>query len=153
MDFRNTVIVMTSNLGSHIIQEKTAQDDDYNSIKEAVMKVVSENFRPEFINRIDETVVFHPLNQAQISEIAKIQIARLQKRLFDKEMQLSIDDDALAFLAKAGYDPVFGARPLKRSLQQHLENPLAQDLLKGEFAPGDTIHVRLQNDAIAFAKT
>ena len=153
VDFRNTVIVMTSNLGSHIIQEKTAAGDDYEAVKNAVMKVVGEHFRPEFINRIDETVVFHPLNHEQISAIAKIQIARLQKRLQEKDIKLEVSDDALAFLAKAGYDPVFGARPLKRSLQQNLENLLAQDLLKGEFAPGDTIKVSLQDNKVAFAKT
>lgn len=152
VDFRNTVIVMTSNLGSHIIQEKTAAGNDYEVIKGAVMKVVGEHFRPEFINRIDETVVFHPLNQEQISAIAKIQVTRLQKRLQEKDIKLEISDDALAFLARAGYDPVFGARPLKRALQQNLENPLAQDLLKGDFAAGDIIHVSLRDNNIVFAK-
>ena len=152
VDFRNTVIVMTSNLGSHLIQDMTLKHDSYDAIKGAVMKVVGEHFRPEFINRIDETVVFHPLGQAQINEIAKIQLQRLQKRLKEKDIQLHISDEALTYLAKAGYDPVYGARPLKRTLQHALENSLAQDLLSGKFVAGDTISVTLSGDQIVFLK-
>lgn len=152
VDFRNTVIVMTSNLGSHLIQDMTIKHDSYEAIKAAVMKIVGEHFRPEFINRIDETVVFHPLDQVQINEIAKIQLLRLEKRLKEKDIQLQVSDEALTFLAKAGYDPVYGARPLKRALQQALENPLAQDLLSGKFAAGDTIKVSLKGDKIECVK-
>lgn len=152
VDFRNTVIVMTSNLGASAIQEMTANNAPYSDVKAAVMTVVGEQFRPEFINRIDETVVFHPLNQLQINNIAKIQIARLEKRLKDKEIQLSVSDAALNFLAAAGYDPVYGARPLKRSLQKNLENLLAQDLLAGKFLSGETIQVALDGGKLVFTK-
>ena len=151
VDFRNTVIVMTSNLGSHIIQEK-AGEENYEDMKSAVMEVVGTHFRPEFINRVDEVVVFHPLAENQIQGIARIQIANLAQRLKDQDMQLEIAEDAMQLLAEVGYDPVYGARPLKRAIQRLIENPLAQKLLKGEFMPGDTIVATVQDNAVVFAR-
>ena len=139
VDFRNTVIIMTSNLGSHLIQEMNY--DDYEAMKLAVMEIVSAHFRPEFINRIDETVVFHALGKEHMQGIATIQLARLRKRLAERELGLEISPTALAQLVEVGYDPVFGARPLKRAIQTHLENPLAQRILAGDFLPGSTVHV------------
>ena len=150
VDFKNTVIVMTSNLGSHQIQAMSGSD--YEIIKLAVMGDVKTHFRPEFINRIDEIVVFHALGEAQIAEIAKIQLKRLEKRLAAMEIGLIVSDDALAEIAKAGFDPVYGARPLKRAIQQELENPLSKALLEGKFAAKDTIKVTLKAGVITFAK-
>ena len=142
VDFRNTVIIMTSNLGSHLIQEMNG--GDYEAMKLAVMEVVSAHFRPEFINRIDETVVFHALGKEHMQGIANIQLQRLRKRLAERELGLDISPAALAQLVEVGYDPVFGARPLKRAIQTHLENPLAQRILAGDFVPGSTVHVDYQ---------
>ncbi|STX28215.1 endopeptidase Clp ATP-binding subunit B [Legionella beliardensis] len=149
VDFRNTVIVMTSNLGSHLIQDM-ASKVTYDQLKEAVMGIVTQHFRPEFINRIDDTVVFHPLTQEQITTIAGIQISNLQQRLQQLNIHLDVELTALAYLGEAGFDPVYGARPLKRTIQQELENPLAQALLTGEFTSGDTIHVTLKDNRLAF---
>ena len=135
VDFRNTVIVMTSNLGSDLIQ-KNAEKDDYAQMKKAVLEVVSKHFRPEFINRIDEIVVFHPLDKAQIKAIAQIQIDRLRTRLATRDYHLVISKEALDYLAATGYDPVYGARPLKRAIQQYVENPLAQEILSNQFVRG-----------------
>jgi len=151
VDFKNTVIVMTSNLGSELIQE-ISKHGDYFEMKEAVMGVVGKHFRPEFINRIDEIVVFHPLDKEQIKVIAQIQINRLRARLAQREYGISITDEALDYLAATGYDPVYGARPLKRSIQQHIENPLAQEILSGKFVPGDTVQISLKNEHIVFSK-
>jgi len=139
VDFRNTVIIMTSNLGSHLIQEMNG--GDYEAMKLAVMEVVSAHFRPEFINRIDETVVFHALGKEHMQGIANIQLQRLRKRLAERDLGLDISPAALAQLVEVGYDPVFGARPLKRAIQTYLENPLAQRILAGDFLPGSTVHV------------
>ena len=139
VDFRNTVIIMTSNLGSHLIQEMNY--DDYEAMKLAVMEIVSAHFRPEFINRIDETVVFHALGKEHMQGIANIQLQRLRRRLAERDLGLDISAAALAQLVEVGYDPVFGARPLKRAIQTHLENPLAQRILAGDFVPGSTVHV------------
>ena len=139
VDFRNTVIIMTSNLGSHLIQDMDYSN--YDAMKTAVMAVVADHFRPEFINRIDETVVFHALGKEHMSGIATIQLARLKKRLAERELGLEINDEALAHLVEVGYDPAFGARPLKRAIQTHIENPLAQAILAGKFLPGSTVHV------------
>jgi len=151
VDFRNTVVVMTSNLGSHLIQEM-AGEDNYEAMKAAVMEVVSTHFRPEFINRIDESVVFHPLQEEQIRGIAKIQLKDLQARLADREMGLELSDAFMERLVSAGFDPVYGARPLKRAIQQELENPLAQRLLAGEFQAGDTIFADLEDGVAVFVK-
>ncbi|MBK1617007.1 ATP-dependent chaperone ClpB [Lamprobacter modestohalophilus] len=149
VDFRNAVIVMTSNLGSDIIQQK-AGEAQYAEMKEAVMEVVRVAFRPEFINRLDEIVVFHPLDEAQIRAIAGIQIGYLKERLADREMGLTISDAALDLLGEAGFDPVYGARPLKRAIRAQLENPLAQQILAGKFAPGDTIEVDARDGQLLF---
>ncbi|WP_422767221.1 ATP-dependent chaperone ClpB [Photobacterium leiognathi subsp. mandapamensis] len=147
VDFRNTVIIMTSNLGSDRIQEHFG-NLDYDGIKALVMEVVGQHFRPEFINRVDETVVFHPLGKENIKNIASIQIERLKKRLAEKDYRLDIDDCALDLIAEAGFDPVYGARPLKRAIQQYIENPLAQDLLSGKFIPGKVITLSVKDDEI-----
>ena len=139
VDFRNTIIVMTSNLGSSLIQDLSSESD-YEKMKAAVMEEVGNHFRPEFINRIDESVVFHPLGKDQIRGIATLQIDLLRKRLQERELQLNIDEEVMDKLADIGFDPVYGARPLKRAIQQYFENPLAQDILKGKFAPGDVIN-------------
>lgn len=151
VDFRNTVIVMTSNLGSGLIQELSGKEN-YAGIKNAVLGVVREYFRPEFINRIDDIVVFEPLEKTQIRHIADIQIAHLQERLKSQNIQLEVSVDALDQLAKEGYDPVYGARPLKRVVRQALENPLAESLLSGAFGPGDRVQVVLKNHQIEFQK-
>jgi ATP-dependent Clp protease ATP-binding subunit ClpB len=150
VDFKNTVIVMTSNLGSQMIQQMAG--DDYGVIKVAVMAEVKTYFRPEFINRIDEVVVFHALDEKHIAGIAKIQLGYLEKRLAQLEMGIVVDDSALNELAQAGFDPVFGARPLKRAIQQQLENPLAKAILEGRFGAKDTIRVSCENGIMRFAK-
>ena len=151
VDFRNTVIVMTSNLGSQMIQEMAAQNN-YTLMKSMVMTQVSDHFRPEFINRIDEVVVFHPLGREQIRSIADIQIGYLRKRLADRQMGLEVATAALDKLGEAGFDPVYGARPLKRAIQQELENPLARRILAGEFGPGDTVVVEAGKEGLEFRK-
>jgi len=151
VDFRNTVIVMTSNLGSDLIQEMASRDD-YEAMKAAVMNVVGQHFRPEFINRVDETVVFHPLRRDQIRGIANIQLASLRDRLSERDLSIELNDAVLDHLAEAGFDPVYGARPLKRAIQQLVENPLAQAILAGEFGPGDTINAELRESVINFTR-
>ena len=151
VDFRNTVIVMTSNLGSQRIQD-LAGEANYERMKSAVMEVVSQHFRPEFINRVDDVVVFHPLGREEIRRIVDIQVGRLRQRLAERDLQLVISDPAMDRLADAGYDPVYGARPLKRAIQQQVENPLAQRILAGEFAPGDTITVEVESDHLSFIR-
>ena len=159
VDFRNTVIVMTSNLGSHQIQDlsdNAGADVDaaeaYTQMKAAVMGVVQAHFRPEFINRLDDIVVFHPLDKAQIKQIAGIQLHGLEKRLAERGMAIELEDSALQLLANAGFDPVYGARPLKRAIQQQLENPLAQKILGGEFGNGDTIGVAAEGGHLHFKR-
>ena len=149
VDFRNTVIIMTSNLGSQRIQEMAPQKD-YEGMKKVVMDIVSQHFRPEFINRVDETVVFHPLAKEQIREIAKIQLQHLDQRLHEHDFTLQISDEAIDLLGDAGFDPVYGARPLKRAIQQYLENPLAQMILRGDYMPGDAINVTVKNGQMEF---
>ncbi|MFV1872014.1 MAG: ATP-dependent chaperone ClpB [Oleiphilus sp.] len=151
VDFRNTVIVMTSNLGSETIQTMSMAAADYDKIKSAVMESVSAHFRPEFINRIDEVVVFHSLAAEQIQGIAKIQLEGLNKRLAEQELALKFTDEAMSKLADAGFDPVYGARPLKRAIQRWVENPLAQQILSGNFVLGDTILAKVENDEIVFS--
>ena len=151
VDFRNTVIIMTSNLGSQVIQEY-AGEGNYARMKSAVMEIVQQSFRPEFINRIDDIVVFHPLGAAQIRAIVDIQLLYLRKRLQERNMELTLDDAARDRLGEAGFDPVYGARPLKRVVQQQIENPLAQRILQGQFAPGDRVTVTLRDGELAFAK-
>ena len=149
VDFRNTIIVMTSNLGSNLIQEMT-NDSEYDTMKEVVMHEVSQHFRPEFLNRIDEVVVFHALLKEQIQAIAKIQLQRLNKRLADQDIQLEISDDALDHIGKVGFDPVYGARPLKRAIQDDIETPIAEKILSGEFGPDSRINVTLKGENLVF---
>ncbi|MEQ1622197.1 MAG: ATP-dependent chaperone ClpB [Methylococcales bacterium] len=151
VDFKNTVIVMTSNLGSDRIQELSGEAN-YNEMKASVMEVVGRHFRPEFINRIDDVVVFHPLGRSQIRAISAIQIDYLRHRLADRDIGFTITDGALDVLGEAGFDPVYGARPMKRAIQHQLENPLAQDILSGRFIAGDIIKVDVLNDELVFAK-
>jgi len=171
VDFRNTVVVMTSNLGSDRIQQlatdksydfitleeeesdtSAQQENRYQAMRDAVMEVVSDHFRPELINRIDEVVVFHPLGKAHIRRIADLQLAQLRQRLKDRELSLEVSDAVLAKLVESGFDPVYGARPLRRAIQRMLEDPLAQEVLAGRYAPGDTVKLSLENDKIAFGK-
>jgi len=149
VDFKNTVIVMTSNIGSQHIQQMGTQD--YEAVKEAVMEEVKAYFRPEMINRIDEVVVFHGLDQENIRNIAKIQLKGLEKRLEAQHLHLKVDDAALDLIAKAGFDPVYGARPLKRAIQSEIENPLAKALLEGKYTPDSTIHVKEEGGKLVFA--
>ncbi len=151
VDFRNTVIVMTSNLGSNVIQE-LAGEENYDKMKQAVMSIVSGHFRPEFINRIDDIVVFHPLGREQLHRIAEFQVQYLRARLRAREMDIELTPRALDKLSEAGFDPVFGARPLKRAIQQHVENPLAQEILAGKFGPKDVIEVDVAGDELVFRK-
>ena len=149
VDFRNTVIVMTSNLGSQMIQEM-AGEEQYEQMKSAVMDVVGTHFRPEFINRVDDVVVFHPLTREHIRLIVDIQLSYLHDRLADRDMRIHLSEAARDKLAEAGFDPVYGARPLKRAIQQQVENPLAQEILTGKFKPGDVIEVGVEDDRLDF---
>ncbi|MGD2074246.1 MAG: ATP-dependent chaperone ClpB [Gammaproteobacteria bacterium] len=149
VNFRNAVIVMTSNMGSDVIREM-AGEENYARMKQAVMEIVGRYFRPEFINRIDEVVVFHPLSRDQIQAIARLQLRYLRERLAQRDMALELSPAALDVLAEAGFDPVFGARPLKRAIQQQVETPLAREIVAGRFGPGDRIWVKAENGAIVF---
>ena len=154
VDFRNTVIVMTSNLGSQFIQENAGDSEaEYTQMKASVMGVVQAHFRPEFINRLDEIVVFRALEKSQIRQIARIQTEYLAKRLLERQLTLTLSEQALDLLGNVGFDPVYGARPLKRAIQQQLENPLAREILEGKFHAGDVIHVDVQGGHLAFATT
>ena len=150
VNFKNTVLIMTSNLGSQMIQSMA--DQDYQVVKLAVMGEVKSHFRPEFINRIDEIVVFHALDEANIASIARVQLKQLERRIESMEMRIEISEAAVAELARAGFDPVYGARPLKRAIQQQLENPLSKAILEGKFAPKDTIVVDAKNGVFTFDK-
>jgi len=149
VDFRNTVIVMTSNLGSEMIQEMSGEEN-YAAMKTAVMGIVGGHFRPEFINRIDDVVVFHPLGREQIRTIAGLQLDILRSRLLERDIGLTITDAALDLIGEAGFDPVYGARPLKRAIQSQLENPLAQEILAGRFGPGSLVQVDAQDGQLSF---
>ena len=150
VDFRNTVLVMTSNLGSDLIQ--SMQDASYEDMKQAVMDMVATAFRPEFLNRVDDALVFRPLDKAQLLAIAKIQLETLIQRLQEVQVSLALDDKAMALLVEVGYDPVYGARPLKRAIQRYVENPLAEAILSGEFIAGDKVLAKAQAGALIFAK-
>jgi ATP-dependent Clp protease ATP-binding subunit ClpB len=152
VDFRNTVIIMTSNLGSQVIQEYSGEQN-YSRMRTAVMEIVQQAFRPEFINRIDDIVVFHPLGTEQIRKIVDIQLVYLRKRLQERNLDIILDDSARDLLGEAGFDPVYGARPLKRAIQQQIENPLAQHILRGDFSPGDTIRVAVADGRLAFNRS
>ena len=151
VDFRNCVVIMTSNLGSQVIQELSGEAN-YAKMKEAVMQVVTQHFRPEFINRVDDIVVFHSLGREQIRSIVDIQLGRLRQRLAERDITLRLDDDARDKIGEAGFDTVYGARPLKRAIQSQIENPLAQRILKGDFIAGDRVIAKLKRDALVFEK-
>jgi ATP-dependent Clp protease ATP-binding subunit ClpB len=151
VDFRNSVVIMTSNLGSQVIQEMGA-DANYGKMKAAVMQVVTQHFRPEFINRVDDIVVFHSLGREQIRSIVDIQLGRLRQRLAERDISLALDDDARDKIGEAGFDTVYGARPLKRAIQSQIENPLAQQILRGDFVAGDRVVAKLKRDALVFEK-
>jgi ATP-dependent Clp protease ATP-binding subunit ClpB len=151
VDFRNAVVIMTSNLGSHVIQE-LGIDADYARMKAGVMQVVTQHFRPEFINRVDDIVVFHSLGREQIRAIVDIQLGRLRQRLAERDIQLFLDDAARDKIGEAGFDTVYGARPLKRAIQSQIENPLAQQILRGDFIAGDRVVAKLKRDALVFEK-
>ena len=154
VDFKNTVIVMTSNLGSDLIQtfrNKETGETDFEELKHTLIDVVGNHFRPEFVNRIDEVVVFHPLAASQIRSIARIQLANLDRRLSDNNLKLELSDNAMQQLAEVGFDPVYGARPLKRAIQRSIENPLAEAILSGRYKPGDTIKVDVRDGELAFS--
>ena len=154
VDFKNTVIVMTSNLGSDLIQtfqNKETGETDFEELKHTLIDVVGNHFRPEFVNRIDEVVVFHPLAASQIRSIARIQLANLDRRLSDNNLQLELSDNAMQQLAEVGFDPVYGARPLKRAIQRSIENPLAEAILSGRYKPGDTIKVDVRDGELVFS--
>jgi ATP-dependent Clp protease ATP-binding subunit ClpB len=142
---------MTSNLGSQVIQE-LAGEENYPRMKAAVMEIVGRHFRPEFINRVDEVVVFHPLGRDQVRAIARIQLERLRRRLRDARLEIEVTDAALDHLSEGGFDPVYGARPLKRAIQHRLENPLAQAILEGRFSPGDTVVVEVRGEDLVFER-
>lgn len=148
VDFRNSVIVMTSNLGSQNIEEMSSAK--YEDVKETVLGVVHDYFRPEFINRIDELIVFHSLDKDKIRSIANIQLKRLEKRLNEKELNLNVSENALEYISSVGYDPAYGARPLKRAIQKYIENPLAEKILKGEYLPGSTVVIDCNNVSLTF---
>ena len=156
VDFRNTIVIMTSNIGSHIIQDyfldgKTS-DVDRLDMEQKVSDEMKAHFRPEFVNRIDDTIIFHSLDEEQLGVIVDIQLKAVAKRLAAQQLTMEITDDAKRHLAKAGYDPQFGARPLKRTVQELLLNPLATRLLDGEYKPGDNIRINVTNDELTFEK-
>jgi ATP-dependent Clp protease ATP-binding subunit ClpB len=151
VDFRNSVVIMTSNLGSQLIQEM-AGEANYDRMKSAVLEIVGQHFRPEFINRVDDIVVFHPLGREHIRKIVDIQMGYLQKRLAERDIKLELDEAARDQLGEAGFDPVYGARPLKRAIQQQVENPLAQRILKGQFGPGDAVRIIAGDAGLSFTK-
>jgi ATP-dependent Clp protease ATP-binding subunit ClpB len=152
VDFKNTVIIMTSNIGSQYILDLAGDDGKYDEMKARVLEALSHNFRPEFLNRIDDTIIFHSLQKAQLRNIVKIQVARLEKRLIDRKLSLKLAESALDFLVNAGYDPIYGARPLKRTIQKELETVLAKGILRGDFKEGDTVFVEVQNEHLAFSR-
>ena len=150
VDFKNTVLVMTSNLGSDVIQTLSG-GAEYDEMKSAVMGIVTQHFRPEFLNRVDDVVVFHPLSKDQIVGISKIQLQVLQRRLQETDICLELDAEAMELLVDVGYDPIYGARPLKRAIQRYIENPLAQELLSGRYKSGDKILMHREGNALVCA--
>jgi ATP-dependent Clp protease ATP-binding subunit ClpB len=150
VDFKNTVIIMTSNIGSQYILDLAGDDSKYDQMKARVLEALGRSFRPEFLNRIDDTIIFHSLQRTELRSIVKIQVARLEKRLADRKLSLKLAESALDFIANVGYDPVYGARPLKRTIQKELETIIAKGILRGDFKEGDTIFVEVQNDHLAF---
>ncbi|NWF57979.1 MAG: ATP-dependent chaperone ClpB [Fischerella sp.] len=152
VDFKNTIIIMTSNIGSQFILDVAGDEARYDEMRHRVMEAMRNSFRPEFLNRIDELIIFHSLQKDQLREIVQLQVERLRQRLGDRKMSLKLSDAALDFLAEVGYDPVFGARPLKRAIQRELETPIAKAILRGEFNDGDTIFVDIENERLSFKR-
>ncbi len=152
VDFKNTIIVMTSNIGSQLIQEVAQEGGTEDEIREAVMQSLNTRFLPEFLNRIDEVLIFHPLNQSQIHKIVGLQIERLRKQLQEKGIELEVTPAAIDAVSKEGYDPVYGARPLKRVIQQRIQNPLAVEILKKEFPEGSRLKIDYRNDEFTFER-
>ncbi|QZZ19466.1 ATP-dependent chaperone ClpB [Leptothermofonsia sichuanensis E412] len=152
VDFKNTIIIMTSNIGSQFILDLAGDDSRYDEMRSRVMEAMRTSFRPEFLNRIDEIIIFHGLQKDELRQIVKLQVQRLGQRLTDRKMALKLSDAAIDFLAEVGYDPVFGARPLKRAIQRELETQIAKSILRGEFTDGDTIFVDVQNERLAFKR-
>ena len=152
VDFKNAIIIMTSNIGSQFILDVAGDDSQYEEMKSRVMEALRGNFRPEFLNRVDEMIIFHGLLKSQLREIVKIQVARLATRLDDRKMAVTLSESALDFLAEVGYDPVYGARPLKRAIQRELETQIAKSILRGDFVPGDTIAVDVENERLSFTR-
>ncbi|HIK46457.1 MAG TPA: ATP-dependent chaperone ClpB [Leptolyngbyaceae cyanobacterium M65_K2018_010] len=152
VDFKNTIIIMTSNIGSQFILDLAGDDEQYDEMKSRVMDALRANFRPEFLNRVDEMIIFHGLRKSQLRDIVKLQIGRLEARLEDRKMAIKLSEAALDFLAEVGYDPVYGARPLKRAIQRELETQIAKAILRGEFGEGDTIYVDVENERLSFKR-
>jgi ATP-dependent Clp protease ATP-binding subunit ClpB len=152
VDFKNTIIIMTSNIGSQYILDVAGEEDRYEEMRHRVMEIMRSSFRPEFLNRIDETIIFHPLQKQQLRLVVELQLNRLRQRLISKKMSLQLSESAIDFLAETGYDPVFGARPLKRTIQRELETQIAKRILKGEFFDGDTISVGIENERLDFSR-
>ncbi|MFM6197093.1 MAG: AAA family ATPase, partial [Planktothrix sp.] len=152
VDFKNTIIIMTSNVGSQYILDVSGSDSQYEEMRGRVLDAMRASFRPEFLNRIDEMIIFHALQKEELRQIVRLQIERLSKRLADRKMALKLSDSALDFLAEVGYDPVYGARPLKRAIQRELETPIAKAILRSEFVNGDTIFVDIENERLAFKR-
>jgi ATP-dependent Clp protease ATP-binding subunit ClpB len=150
VDFKNTIIIMTSNLGSQYILDVAGDDSKYDEMRSRVMEIMQANFRPEFLNRVDETIIFHGLQKSQLREIVKIQVQRLESRLTEQKLSLKLSDSALDFLSEIGYDPVYGARPLKRAIQRYLETAIAKSILRGEYKQSDTIFVDVDNERLSF---
>jgi ATP-dependent Clp protease ATP-binding subunit ClpB len=152
VDFKNTIIIMTSNVGSQYILDLAGDEGRYEEMRNRVLDVMRSSFRPEFLNRIDEIIIFHQLLKSQLREIVKLQVKRLEQRLGDRKMFLRLSDAALDFLAEVGYDPVYGARPLKRAIQRELETQIAKSILRGDFSDGDTIFVDIENERLSFKR-
>ncbi|MGD1942940.1 MAG: ATP-dependent chaperone ClpB [Leptolyngbyaceae cyanobacterium] len=152
VDFRNCVVIMTSNIGSQYILDLAGDDEKYDLMRDRVMEAMRGQFRPEFLNRVDELIIFHSLRQEQLREIVKLQIQRLEKRLGDRKMSLTLSEEALDWIAQVGYDPVYGARPLKRAIQKELETPMAKGILRGDFVNGDRIYADVENERLVFKR-
>jgi ATP-dependent Clp protease ATP-binding subunit ClpB len=150
VDFKNTIIIMTSNLGSQYILDVAADEGKYEEMRSRVMEVLRNNFRPEFLNRVDETIIFHGLQKSQLRSIIQIQVQHLAHRLADQKLSLTITEPALDFLAEVGYDPVYGARPIKRAVQRYLETAIAKAILRGDYKPGETIKVAVEDERLSF---
>jgi ATP-dependent Clp protease ATP-binding subunit ClpB len=152
VDFKNTIIIMTSNIGSQYILDVAGDDSRYEEMQSRVMEAMRNSFRPEFLNRIDETIIFHSLQKSQLRSIVQLQVRNLSDRLMEQKLALKLSDSSLDYLAEIGYDPVYGARPLKRAVQRYLETPIAKSILRGEFKAGDTVFVDVADERLTFKR-